>query len=154
ATLLRNVARRQPLVLILEDLHAADDASVLLLEFLASEIRGSRLLVLGTYRDVALTPTNPLTRLLAELARANGTERFVLVGLQEEEVARFLEITAGFMPPRSLVSAVHRETAGNPLFVTEVVRLLAMEGKLTRAETHDGGVNLAIPRGAREVIRH
>jgi hypothetical protein len=49
---LRHAAAAQPLLVVLEDLHAADEASLLLLQFLARQLRGSRLLVMGTYRDV------------------------------------------------------------------------------------------------------
>jgi AAA ATPase domain len=50
--LFRRAASAQPLLLVLDDLHAADDPSMLLLQFLARDLRGARLLVVGTYRDV------------------------------------------------------------------------------------------------------
>ena len=46
-------------------------------------------------------------------------------------MAHFIEATCGTSPPAALVSAVHAQTEGNPLFVTEVVRLLTQEGELT-----------------------
>ena len=58
-----------------------------------------------------------------------------LRGLTREDVARFIEIAAGITPPRGLIDAVHTQTEGNPLFVTETVRLLVQEGELSRDET-------------------
>ena len=54
--------RSQPLVLVLDDLHWADTPSLLLLQFLARELRGRALLVVGTYRDVELDRRHPLDR--------------------------------------------------------------------------------------------
>ena len=71
ATFLKNAARNQPLVLILDDLHSADEPSLRLLQFLARELRGAPLLVLATYRDMQLGPAPPaLRRALAAGRRA------------------------------------------------------------------------------------
>ena len=69
ARFLRNAAAARPLVLVLDDLHAADEPSLLLLRFVAGEIGGSRILVVGTYRDVDPTVRDPLAATLAELVR-------------------------------------------------------------------------------------
>ena len=70
-----NASADQPLVLVLDDLHWADAGTLLLLEFLARELEGARLLVLGTYRDVELTQGHPLAPTLAELTRERLYER-------------------------------------------------------------------------------
>jgi hypothetical protein len=100
ATFLRNAAVRQPIVLVLDDLHWADKPSLLLLEFVAREASQARLLILGTYRDVELGRQHPLSHTLAELARAQLTRRIVLRGLSAPDIGRFIEITAGAQPPR------------------------------------------------------
>ncbi len=64
-----NVSRRRPLVLVLDDLHWADVPSLRLLEYLASEIADSRLLVVGTYRETELSRRHRLTDTLGALAR-------------------------------------------------------------------------------------
>jgi len=74
-----------------------------------------------------------------------------LSGLPEPDVASFVELTAGLEPPKPLVAAIHRETEGNPLFVGEVVRLLASEGRLADA-AESGSWKLTIPHGVRAVI--
>jgi tetratricopeptide (TPR) repeat protein len=163
---LKSAGRRQPLVLVLEDLHWADRPSLLLLEFLAKELANARLLVLGTYRDVEVSRGHPLSQTLGELTRERLFQRILLRGLGQEEVGRFIELVSGLAPPRGLVEAVYRQTEGNPLFVTEVVRLLVQEGSLTpqpplhlsdgEGETARGrggeAWTVRIPEGVREVI--
>jgi class 3 adenylate cyclase len=151
ASFLRNAARRQPLVLVLDDLHWADKASLLLLQFLARELGTDRLLLLGTYRDVELRRQHPLSETLAELARNPLCERILLRGLARDDVARFIEATTGRAPADALVEAVFRETEGNPFFVHEVVRLLAADGRLERPPA-GGSWSLEIPQGVREVV--
>jgi tetratricopeptide (TPR) repeat protein len=151
ARFLRNAASKRPLVLVLDDLHAADEPSLLMLRFVAGELGDSRILLVGTYRDVDPTVRDPLAATLAELAREPVTRRIDLHGLAPPDVARYIELNAGTSPSDELVAAIHSETEGNPLFVGEVVRLLASEGRLTNV---DAGALWAfgIPQGVREVI--
>ena len=156
---LKGASRTKPLVLVLDDLHWADESSLLLLQFLARELEGSRLLVVGTYRDVELSRRHPLAETLAELTRERLFQRVLLKGLTQEDVDRFIEVISGIAPPRGLVSVVHTQTEGNPLFVTEVVRLLVQEGSLAaRPEPVEGRAeerkswDIRIPEGVREVI--
>ena len=150
---LRNAGRRKPVVLVLDDLHWADHPSLLLLEFVARELASARVMIIGTYRDVELSRQHPLSRTLGELTRERLFQRVLLRGLDQEDVGRFIELASGITPPTGMVEAVHRQTEGNPLFVTEVVRLLVQEGELTqgRAEERDSW-SVRIPEGVREVI--
>jgi DNA-binding SARP family transcriptional activator len=141
-------ARETPLVIILDDLHAADEPSLLLLQFVARELGKSRVLVLGVYRDVDPTPTHPLTVAVTEVLREPFTRRMALTGLAREDVATFVELISGEVPSDALVAAMHEETEGNPLFVSEIVRLLATEGGLEQTEEP----RLVIPQGVRDVI--
>ena len=152
-TFLIEAARTEPLVVILDDLHAADAGTLMLLEFVAHRLSDAPLLVVGTFRDVELTRGHPLSHTLAELTRERLFERLPLRGLAEADVRRFLEETLGVAPPDALVAAVHAQTEGNPLFVTEVVRLLVQEGKLTPEtllERRDW--SMGVPQGVRDVI--
>jgi tetratricopeptide (TPR) repeat protein len=150
---LKSASRHQPLVLVLEDLHWADRPSLLLLEFLARELAGSRLLVTGTYRDVEVNRRHPLSQTLGELTRERLFQRVLLRGLSQEDVGRFIELVSGLTPPRGLVESVYRQTEGNPLFVTEVVRLLVQEGELSRERTGQrDSWTVRIPEGVREAI--
>src|SRR5215470_703841 len=151
AAFLRNAGGMQPLMLVLDDLHAADAPSILLLRFVARELGDARVMVLGAYRDIELDRGHPLAVALAELSREPAARHLRLPGLTEADVGRLIQQTAGVMPGEGMVAAVHRYTDGNPLFVGEVVRLLAAEGRLERAGD-PAGLRLAIPEGIREVI--
>ena len=72
ASFLTRAAAQRPLLLVLEDLHAADTPSLLLLQFVAGEIAGARILIVGTYRDIELAPTNPVAGALVEVERQHG----------------------------------------------------------------------------------
>jgi DNA-binding SARP family transcriptional activator len=150
STFLRRAANAQSLVVVLDDLHAADTPSLLLLEFIAQELADTRILVLGLYRDLELGPDHPLSSTLIELAR-RAASSFRLTGLPEAEVARFIEAVHGVQPPGELATAIQRETEGNPLFVGEVVRLLAAEGRLEEAVGADA-LRAGLPASVRDVI--
>jgi DNA-binding SARP family transcriptional activator len=149
AEFLRNAAESRPIVLVLDDLHAADAPSLLLLRFLARALGSTRLLLLVAYRDVDPVPGRSLTDMLAEVAREPAARRLSLVGLSEREVAEYVELTASELASPELVVALHDEAEGNPLFVGEIVRLLAVEG--VRSES-PAAVRLAIPQTVRDVI--
>ena len=153
ATFLKRASQTHPLMVVLDDLHAGDAGSLLLLEFVARELADSHLLVIGTYRDEELPQGHPLPETLAELRRDRLVERLPLRGLTEADVARFIKESIGLVPPRDLVRAVYRQADGNPLFMTEVVRLLLEEGGLTpeRMRSHEGW-SVRIPEGIRQVI--
>ena len=153
AAFLKTASQRQPLVLVLDDLHWADQPFLALLQFAARELGGARLLIIGTYRDMELSRQHPLAEALGELTRERLFQRVILRGLSQEDIGRFIEMTPGHTAPRGIVEAVHTQTEGNPLFVTEVVRLLVQEGELTADRTGDrDSWTVRIPEGVREVI--
>jgi len=151
STFLKNASQANPLVFVLDDLHAADAPSLLLLRFLADELAETHILVVGSYRDDELGLDQPLGSALVELGRQPATRHLRLTGLSEADVAAFIEMTTARTPPEKVVAAVHQETEGNPLFVGEVIRLLASEGRLDRAEVAVS-FSFSIPTGVREVI--
>jgi predicted ATPase len=145
---LRSAAADRGLVVVLDDLHWADQASLLLLGFVAGELADTRLLVIGTYRDVEVDRRHPLSGTLAELYRQPATSHLSLSGLDQGEVGRFIAGVTGTDPALDLVAAVHGQTEGNPFFVSELVRLLAAERRLEAGGLRDAGV----PEGIRHVI--
>jgi len=149
AEFLRNASQNRPIVLVLDDLHAADAPSLLLLQFLARELAATRMLVLAAYRNVDPIPGQRLTEMLAEVAREPVARRLSLGGLSKREVAEYVELTASEIASPELVAALHEEAEGNPLFVGEIVRLLAVEGVGSQV-TAD--IRLAIPQTVRDVI--
>ena len=148
AEFLQRAAAHRPLVLVLDDLHAADADSLLLLQLLARELGSNRLLVVGAFRDVDPVVGDELGALLAEVAREPAARRMSLRGLSAEDVGAYLEQTAPGLASPELVAALSDRTEGNPLFVSETVRLLAAEA----APEGDGTLRLAIPASVRDVI--
>ena len=147
--LLQRASHDRPLVVILEDLHAADAPSLLLLRFVAAVAGEHRMVLLGTYRDVELSTDHPLTTTLPELLRASGATRIPLHGLTEADVARLIEPIPRLHGLSGLVTAIHQRTDGNPLFVQECFRLLESENPLSRGAVER---RWPIPEGIREVI--
>ena len=90
-TFLGNAANVQPLLVILEDLHDADKGTLDMLTHLSRHLAGTRLLIVGTYRDVEVDRTHPLSATLAELRRGSSFGRIVLRGLNADEVKRMLD---------------------------------------------------------------
>ena len=114
------VARDAVLVVALDDLHWADSESLLLLAFLAREIRDARLLVVGTYREVEMRQAAAIPRILDELGRQAHVLR--LAGLVPGDVASYVASSTGRAAAEDVVDAIHRATDGNAYYMTEVVR--------------------------------
>jgi DNA-binding SARP family transcriptional activator len=146
---LRSASARRPIVLVIDDLHAADAPSLLLLHYLARELGSARLLVVVAYRDVDPVPEGTLTAAMAEIIREPATRRLSLRGLSRRDVAEYVELTASEIASAELVAALHEDAEGNPLFIGEIVRLLAVEG-IRPGPAAD--VRLAIPQSVRDVI--
>ncbi|MDQ3914064.1 MAG: AAA family ATPase [Actinomycetota bacterium] len=146
----------KPLVVLFDDVHWADDASLQLMEHVAPELERMPVLVIATYRDVELDVYRPLAKTLEDLLRRRLVTRMSLSRLPEETVGAMLSKLAGETPPTSLTAAIFRETEGNPFFVEEVFRHLDEEGRLRDAEgrwRHDLRVeDLEVPEGVRLVI--
>ncbi len=140
--LIRRAAGQGPVAIFLDDVHAADSASLLLLRFLSSQLAGSPVLITCCYRDTEVGPD--LAAALADLGREAVTQRVPLAGFDRAATARLLTDTMGTPPVDDLVARVQEETRGNPLFIGELGRLLDADG------WRDG--QLPIPDGVRETI--
>lgn len=121
ATALRGFATTAPLIVLLDDLHWADHSSLLLLRFVATELRSTPIMLLGTYRMAEMRQRSGRSRLLAELARVS--ERIPLQGFTEAEVASYVSATLDRPADPQLITALHRASDGNPFFVQELMRL-------------------------------
>ncbi|MBI2913244.1 MAG: AAA family ATPase [Chloroflexi bacterium] len=153
---LERAARAQPMLLILEDLHWADESSLLLLQHIARRLAEMPVVVLGTYRDVEMAPGGALARTLQEMLRRRLARETVLGRLPEPAVAQMLKAHGRGDPPPSLVSLIYDETEGNPFFVEELVRHLLEQGKLLDPEgrwlsEYPVG-EIEVPRSVRLVI--
>jgi len=129
-TLLRREARREDLfqaliaalrggvapgMVVLEDLHWADEATFDLVRFLGRRVEGLPALIVASYRIEEAGPRHPLTRAIGDLATSAGVSRARLDPLSERAVAT-LASTSSLDP-----AELHRRTGGNPFFVTEVL---------------------------------
>ncbi len=79
---------------MLDDLQWADQPSLLLLQFVARKLGNSRLLLVGTYRDMELSRQHPLAESLSELTRERLFQRVLLRGLSQQDVGRFMEVAS------------------------------------------------------------
>ena len=160
AALLATVGKATPVLLVLDDLHWADQPTVSLLRHLVGRAAPMRLLVAATYRDSEVSVGQPLHDLLA-LPLSPAPERITLTGLGERELIAMLEQTAGHPMDQTglgLADAIGRDTGGNPFFAAELLRHLAETGALYQDETDRWQLrgtiaNLGLPDSAREVIR-
>src|SRR5215472_11400660 len=117
SALLRQVSDPATLhVLVIEDVHWADEATTDLLRFLARRIRNAPVLLLVTYRDEGLSATDPLRVVLGDLATQRSVRRLRLPPLSKDAVAELAD-GSGLDP-----AELYRLTGGNPFYVTEVVR--------------------------------
>jgi DNA-binding CsgD family transcriptional regulator/tetratricopeptide (TPR) repeat protein len=115
SALIRELAGGRPTVLVLEDLHWADEATLDVLRLLARKVEGVPALVLASYRDNELDRVHPLTLVLGELATARRVTRLGIPPLSEQAVG---ELAA---PHGIDAGELHRQTNGNPFYVTEVL---------------------------------
>lgn len=132
------VAATRPAVVVLEDLHWADPASLDLLRFLARQFAAVPLLLVATYRSDELTRRHPLAHLLPTLVREAPTERLDLHRLDD---AALRGLVAGRYPlpteaEARLVVYLQRAAEGNPFYAQELLRSLEEERVLCPGEPH------------------
>jgi len=149
-------AQAQPLLLVLEDLHWADESTMLLLQHIVQQLHEMPVLVVGTYRDTELDVARSLAKALEDLLRQRLAHDMILKRLPEADVSAMLRGHSQQEPPTRLVELIYRETEGNPFFVEEVYKHFAEEGKLFDAEGRwrsdlDIGEE-EVPRGVRLVV--
>ncbi|HUR14441.1 MAG TPA: AAA family ATPase [Mycobacteriales bacterium] len=130
ASFIKRASERFPLLLVLDDVHWADVPTLLLIEHMAEQMPGMRVLGVGTYRDVELDVSRPLAVTLERMVRNRSVERLAVRRFSLEGVAEMVEALAGRTPPDEVVRVLFEETEGNPFFVIEVFRHLAEEGRL------------------------
>lgn len=146
--MLQRVSEAQPLLLVIDDLHWADEASLLLLDHLITALQGARIHLIAAFRDPP-RPERTLARVLATGARQAFTERIDLHGLGRDAVRFLLESAADKAPSPEVVEAILSATSGNALFVSELAKLAA-HGELEVSDLPQG---LPVPRRVRDVLR-
>lgn len=154
---LTELAARQPVVLMLDDLHWADTGTLQLLRHLARSIRTKRVLLLGTYREAELDRTRPLSAILSEMNRERLYMRVLVRGLTPPHVAVMIQSILQLKQPVSagFRDLIYTETEGNPFFVEEVLKHLVEVGALflEDGQWHPKPLQeMDVPQSVREVI--
>jgi len=145
ARFLARAAAEEPLLLLFDDLHFADGASLALLDFLAQELRDTRVLLIGAYRPREIRHTDGV----GWVARARGHVH--LQGFDREEVALFLQARAGVVASDAVVARLFAASEGHPFFLDEMVRVLKSGGELS--SDREPEVHGRLPEGVRAAIR-
>ena len=156
ARTLAAAAAAAPVVVVLDDLHWAEPPTLLLLRHVARAVDRTPMLILLTYRTTEAHGTELVGRAMGDLERELMVERVGLTGLGSEEVVAMIGALEGVPPSQPLGATLRRDTAGNPLFVTQLVRHLDESGALVE---RDGGLVLAsgegqlgVPDTAKELV--
>ncbi len=151
AFLLENAADQTPLLLVIDDLQLADPETLALLVHVARALADARALFVGTYRPDEAPRGSALARALEALARLPGHDRIALEGFDPGEIASFLAARSGTPAEPETLERVREHTGGNPLFLRELARLVAVEGRFPAA-LQRGAPRSANPAPRRELI--
>jgi class 3 adenylate cyclase len=157
----RAFAREAPVLLVLEDLHWADEASLELLKHLARELRDARVTILATYRSDEMHRRHPLLRALAELQRERLLTDIVLKRLTPDETtelirATFAQTEASVRITDEFRDAIYARSEGNPFFTEELLKALVESGGVyfDGSGWHRKPIEqLEIPGSIREAVR-
>jgi len=158
--LLAAVSAREPVMVVLDDLHWADTASLQVLRHVIASPASSRLTIAITYRDTDLGRGDTLTQLLADLHREANVTRLALHGLEDTDILELLAAAAGHDLDDDgvgLAHALRRETDGNPFFTGELLRHLGESGGIVLNEEGrwvltDELDELGLPSSVRDVV--
>ena len=156
-TFLAAVSARQPLLVVLDDLHWADAGTLAIIRHLLRSDRDEPLLIVGTYRDTDVDRTHPLASSLHDLQREPSTIRLSLSGLERDSVGALIADRAGHAAAEEFVDLVYDETEGNPYFTEEVLAHLVESGTVVRND-HGDWVNtvplsdVGVPEGIRDTL--
>lgn len=150
---LERLAAEEPMLLILEDVHWADQTSLELLHHLAHRAPSLSILIIATYRSDELHATHPLRKLLGSMARDRVGEEIRLLPLTSDETAEMLNGILGREPDPAFARAVWKRAEGNPFFVEEIVSVLSSSGTVNPGDVDEGAVDrLPLPSTVSESI--
>ena len=151
AGLFSELADQGPLLVVLDDLHWADHATVARSSATsAREIADRSVLIVGTYRDSEVTSRHVLAEVLATLPRETDYERVPLGGLGPDDVTLLARALVGEDVPSQLVESVAADTDGDAFFVQQVLHQLATD----HAAGDDSFDMYAVPATVLDVVDH
>ncbi|MBV9596694.1 MAG: tetratricopeptide repeat protein [Chloroflexi bacterium] len=129
---LRALVEEGPVLVCLEDLHAADDATLQLLHYLARQTQRLPLMFIGTVRSDEVATEEPLAQSIEALIRERLARRIVLSPLTQAETDRLVSARLDGLPSSALSDSLYTTTGGNPLFVEQLLLALGEGGQLER----------------------
>ena len=145
-------ASPEPVLLVIDDLQWADDATLAMVEFLATELAYLPLVLALSVRRSGSTDVRPAVRdCLAELARADGAVQIALDGLGADSIRDWLSRSLDREPPADLIEFLTATTDGNPFYVRELLALLHTEGRLGLDAS--AARSASVPIAVQDVIR-
>jgi class 3 adenylate cyclase/tetratricopeptide (TPR) repeat protein len=127
---LARLAAIRPVVILLDDLHWADEPTLRLIDYLAAELQELAILIVATYVREEAPAASPLHEILTKLHRRQLVESIPVGDLGESDVRGLLAVVGEGPPPAALVRALYEATKGNPFFLEEVVHQLSEQGRL------------------------
>jgi predicted ATPase len=153
ATFLRRLSEQAPLVLLLDDLQRVGEPALRLLVFLLHQLEGQRVLIVGALRPL-LPREGSVGELIDALRKEPSCRSLELHGLSHSELAHYVELKIGASAPPSVIEQLHQQTAGNPLFLEQLLGSVraagqadgALAGELLEAAAHVQGLRGAIER--------
>jgi class 3 adenylate cyclase/tetratricopeptide (TPR) repeat protein len=144
------VAREAPLLLVIDDLHWADRATIHLLQHLMRRVAHAPVLLLATYRDLEIPTGHALGALIDELQRDGLGEQVVLAPLTREQVEALVGDMLGETPAPAATEALYAAAAGNPFFTEELVRLL--RDQHSSFDVPQGAAQRLVPESVRNIL--
>lgn len=141
---LATVAATSPVLLFIDDLHAADEPSIALFHYIARNARKTGLQLIGTYRQGPRPSLLPFNRLLHSLYRERLVETISIEPLSSNESAELVATSLGSTPDERTARKIYEAAEGNPFFTLEIVRAMDREGS---------GTALQVPEHLLDMLR-
>lgn len=153
ADLIRSMAREQPVVLVLEDLHWASASSLELFRFLLREPLLGPVLLVSTHRQAELLTGEPPAEFVTLVADEPNASTISLDAFDASTVAELCNESLELEPEvtKQVATALHRQTGGNPLFCAEMLRSLSADQRLADAAPSDVNALVDVPRSVQDL---
>jgi predicted ATPase len=150
-----NLSKKKPVVLVLEDLQQADNATITLLRYITRHIFEHRLLIVGTYREEELDQSHQLSQLVRDFEKEALSDTVKLDALSREAVLQFVQgLTKRTEHLDEVADTLYSTTRGNPFFVVETVRSLTEQGIIKEDFVDYGRLrSTALPSSVRALLR-
>ncbi|MCB0193954.1 MAG: protein kinase, partial [Anaerolineae bacterium] len=154
---LSRLADNRPVVLLVDDLHAADEASLSMFHYLARQTHSAPIILMATYRtDISANGVSPFGSLLNALYREQLSQVVPLQSLSAEAAAKIIEHSLGGKADAALVDAICGIAEGNPFYVQQITQAMQREGRLVEEDGRwrlPSGSKLQVPSELRDLLR-